>query len=95
MKSQKIEVRVCHRENVGILCLAVKLWHTNVDHSVASLEVKANVCCVKFNPDSRYHLAFGSAGIPFSSNTRFPDEKILVMASTAPGLKRQNLISAT
>jgi len=28
---------------------------------VASLEVKANVCCVKFNPDSRYHLAFGSA----------------------------------
>lgn len=39
----------------------VKLWHTNMDHSVASLEVKANVCCVKFNPESRYHLAFGSA----------------------------------
>ncbi len=33
-----------------------------MDHSVASLEAKANVCCVKFNPQSRYHLAFGSAG---------------------------------
>ena len=29
---------------------------------MASLEAKANVCCVKFDPESRYHLAFGSAG---------------------------------
>jgi len=46
----------------GWIVGTVKLWHTNVEHSVASLEVKANVCCVKFNPDSRFHLAFGSAG---------------------------------
>jgi len=39
----------------------VKLWYTNMEHSVGCLEAKANVCCVKFNPDSRYHLAFGSA----------------------------------
>ncbi|XP_033731895.1 E3 ubiquitin-protein ligase COP1-like [Pecten maximus] len=39
----------------------VKLWSTNAEHSIASLEAKANVCCVKFNPESRYHLAFGSA----------------------------------
>ncbi|XP_074654069.1 E3 ubiquitin-protein ligase COP1-like isoform X2 [Tubulanus polymorphus] len=39
----------------------VKLWSTNTEHSVACLEAKANVCCVKFNPESRYHLAFGSA----------------------------------
>lgn len=39
----------------------VKLWSTNVEHSVACLEAKANVCCVKFNPESRFHLAFGSA----------------------------------
>ena len=39
----------------------VKLWSTNMSHSVASLEAKANVCCVKFNPSSCYHLAFGSA----------------------------------
>ncbi|CAH1785705.1 unnamed protein product [Owenia fusiformis] len=39
----------------------VKLWSINAEHSIASLEAKANVCCVKFNPESRYHLAFGSA----------------------------------
>ncbi|RDD43416.1 E3 ubiquitin-protein ligase RFWD2 [Trichoplax sp. H2] len=39
----------------------VKLWSTNLEHSIASLEAKANVCCVKFSPVSRYHLAFGSA----------------------------------
>ena len=33
-----------------------------MEHSVACLEAKANVCCVKFNPESRYHLSFGSAG---------------------------------
>lgn len=39
----------------------VKLWDLTGDHSVASLEAKANVCCVKFNPCSSYNLAFGSA----------------------------------
>lgn len=39
----------------------VKLWSLNQDHSVATLETRANVCCVKFNPTSAYHLAFGSA----------------------------------
>lgn len=39
----------------------VKLWTLNDEHSVATLEVKANVCCVKFNPQSSCHLAFGSA----------------------------------
>lgn len=39
----------------------VKIWSTNMDHSITSLEAKANVCCVKFNPESRFHLAFGSA----------------------------------
>ncbi|CAG0899502.1 unnamed protein product [Darwinula stevensoni] len=39
----------------------VKLWATNLEHSVSTIEAKANVCSVKFNPDSRYHVAFGSA----------------------------------
>ncbi|XP_044530824.1 E3 ubiquitin-protein ligase COP1 [Gracilinanus agilis] len=39
----------------------MKLWSTNLDNSVASIEAKANVCCVKFSPSSRYHLAFGCA----------------------------------
>jgi E3 ubiquitin-protein ligase RFWD2 len=39
----------------------VKLWSLSCDHSVHTLEAKANVCCVKFNPRSSCHLAFGSA----------------------------------
>ncbi|XP_078459375.1 E3 ubiquitin-protein ligase COP1 isoform X1 [Lampetra planeri] len=39
----------------------VKLWSTHLDNSVACIEAKANVCCVKFSPTSRYHLAFGCA----------------------------------
>lgn len=39
----------------------VKLWSLNQEHSVATLEAKANVCSVKFNPSSSCHLAFGSA----------------------------------
>lgn len=39
----------------------VKLWTLNQEHSIATLETKANICCVKFNPVSSCHLAFGSA----------------------------------
>ena len=39
----------------------VKLWSLNMEYSVTSLDAKANVCCVKFNPRSSHHLAFGSA----------------------------------
>lgn len=39
----------------------VKLWSINEERSVATLEAKANICCVKFNPKSSCHLAFGSA----------------------------------
>ncbi|KAI8426694.1 LOW QUALITY PROTEIN: hypothetical protein MSG28_014400, partial [Choristoneura fumiferana] len=39
----------------------VKLWALNADRSVATLEARFNVCCVRFNPRSSCHLAFGSA----------------------------------
>ncbi|KPJ08972.1 E3 ubiquitin-protein ligase RFWD2 [Papilio machaon] len=39
----------------------VKLWALNTERSVATLEAKFNVCCVRFNPASACHLAFGSA----------------------------------
>lgn len=39
----------------------VKLWSLNVDHSIATIEASANVCCVKFNPKSSVHVAYGSA----------------------------------
>lgn len=52
----------CSRCSRLSICVPVKLWSTNLDNSVASIEAKANVCCVKFSPTSRYHLAFGCAG---------------------------------
>jgi len=39
----------------------VKLWSTGTQHSVNSIEAKANVCCVQFNPHSAFQLAFGCA----------------------------------
>ncbi|XP_047518888.1 E3 ubiquitin-protein ligase COP1-like [Pieris napi] len=39
----------------------VKLWSLNAERSVATLEAKFNVCCVRFNPNSSCHLAVGSA----------------------------------
>ncbi|XP_005091898.1 E3 ubiquitin-protein ligase COP1 [Aplysia californica] len=39
----------------------VKLWDWDRPHSVMTIEGGANVCCVKFNPTTRYNLAFGSA----------------------------------
>lgn len=45
----------------------VKIWSTSAQRSVATIESKANICCVKWNPTSPYLLAFGSAGIHFDS----------------------------
>jgi len=39
----------------------VKIWSTSTNRSVATIESKANICCVKWNPTSPYLLAFGSA----------------------------------
>jgi len=39
----------------------VKIWSTNQRNSVGTIESKANICCVKFNPEISHCLAFGSA----------------------------------
>ncbi|KAF9435725.1 RING finger and WD repeat domain-containing protein 2 [Entomortierella beljakovae] len=39
----------------------VKIWSTTQRASVCTIESKANICCVKFNPESSHHIAFGSA----------------------------------
>lgn len=39
----------------------MKLWSLLSNNAVATLETKANICCVKFNPKSSCHIAFGSA----------------------------------
>jgi E3 ubiquitin-protein ligase RFWD2 len=40
----------------------VKIWSTTQSQSVATIESKANICCVKFNPENSNYVAFGSAG---------------------------------
>ncbi|KAF9930775.1 RING finger and WD repeat domain-containing protein 2 [Linnemannia zychae] len=39
----------------------VKIWSTNQKTSAYTIVSKANICCVKFNPESSNHIAFGSA----------------------------------
>lgn len=39
----------------------VKIWSVNISHSVLTIDSKANICCVKFNPYVSNLLAFGSA----------------------------------
>jgi len=69
----------------------VKLWATNMEHSVATLEAKANVCCVKFNPATRYNIAFGSAGMYILSffdmlrESRSPNEGIKCFKTSNAG----------
>lgn len=39
----------------------VKIWSTSQRNSVATIESKANICCVRFNPEISHGIAFGSA----------------------------------
>ncbi|KAI3818890.1 hypothetical protein L1987_12711 [Smallanthus sonchifolius] len=39
----------------------VKIWCTRQEASVVNIEMKANICSVKYNPGSSFHVAVGSA----------------------------------
>ncbi|MCO5575097.1 hypothetical protein L7F22_028894 [Adiantum nelumboides] len=39
----------------------VKIWCTKQESSVLDIDMKANICCVKYNPGSSHFLAVGSA----------------------------------
>ncbi|KAL0026516.1 hypothetical protein WJX77_004268 [Trebouxia sp. C0004] len=39
----------------------VKIWSTNQANNVAEIDIKANVCCAKYNPESMYEIAVGAA----------------------------------
>lgn len=39
----------------------VKIWSTKQEASVINIDMKANICCVKYNPGSSYNVAVGSA----------------------------------
>ncbi|XP_051135774.1 E3 ubiquitin-protein ligase COP1-like isoform X2 [Andrographis paniculata] len=40
----------------------VKVWCTNQESSVLNIDMKANICCVKYNPDSSKFIAVRSPG---------------------------------
>lgn len=49
-----------------LLCSAsddskVKIWSTNSEYSLLSIDAKSNVCCCVFKPDSKFHVLFGTA----------------------------------
>lgn len=37
--------------------LQVKVWSTREEMSVLNIDMKANICCVKYNPGSSNHIA--------------------------------------
>ncbi|KAG8364557.1 hypothetical protein BUALT_Bualt18G0009500 [Buddleja alternifolia] len=39
----------------------VKVWSMNQEASVLNIDMKANICCVKYNPESSKFIAVGSA----------------------------------
>ncbi|XP_047336623.1 E3 ubiquitin-protein ligase COP1-like isoform X2 [Impatiens glandulifera] len=39
----------------------VKIWCMQQETSVINIDMKANICCVKYNPASSFHVAVGSA----------------------------------
>ncbi|CAN4094209.1 unnamed protein product [Withania somnifera] len=39
----------------------VKVWCTKQEAGVLNIDMKANICCVKYNPGSSVHIAVGSA----------------------------------
>ena len=42
-------------------CFALQVWSTKEQSSVVQLDMKANVCSVKYSPASAHQLAIGSA----------------------------------
>ena len=56
----------------------VKLWSMGQPNSIFSFSARANICSVKFNPHSRYMLAYGSAdhGVHYV-DLRSPNQPLL------------------
>lgn len=47
-------------EHPGICC-SMQIWSTSQPNPVSGIDVKANVCCAKYNPGSSYEIAVGAA----------------------------------
>eukprot|EP00241_Pyramimonas_parkeae_P003377 CAMPEP_0114262768 /NCGR_PEP_ID=MMETSP0058-20121206/22030_1 /TAXON_ID=36894 /ORGANISM="Pyramimonas parkeae, CCMP726" /LENGTH=760 /DNA_ID=CAMNT_0001378759 /DNA_START=115 /DNA_END=2397 /DNA_ORIENTATION=- len=59
----------------------VKVWDSRKQQSVLNIDLKANVCCVKYNPMSEHHLAVGSADHHVHSyDLRQPSQPICIFS---------------
>ena len=39
----------------------MQIWSTNQPNPASEIDIKANVCCAKYNPGSSYEIAVGAA----------------------------------
>jgi len=43
--------------NCAVCLIQVKVWCTRQEASVINIDMKANICCVKYNPGSSNYIA--------------------------------------
>ncbi len=66
-------------------CLSVQIWSTNQANSVAEIDIKANVCCAKYNPESMYEIAVGAADhTVLTYDLRKSDKAVHTYKGTSP-----------
>ncbi|EFA79727.1 hypothetical protein PPL_07418 [Heterostelium album PN500] len=80
----------------------VKLWSTTSKRAITTIESKANICCVKFNPSSSHLIAFGSADHHIHYyDLRHPKEPLSIFkghrkaVSYVKFMNREEIISAS
>ncbi|KAA8492799.1 E3 ubiquitin-protein ligase RFWD2 [Porphyridium purpureum] len=74
----------------------VKIWSTTQLNSATTIENRANVCCVKFNPDSAHHIAFGSADHNVHYyDLRYPRDALSVFRGHSKAVSYVKFLSGT
>jgi E3 ubiquitin-protein ligase RFWD2 len=73
----------------------VKLWSDREPNSIFSFSARANICSVKFNPHSRYFLAYGSAdhGVHYL-DLRSPSKPLLELLGHKKAVSYVNFMGA-
>ncbi|PPD77958.1 hypothetical protein GOBAR_DD25130 [Gossypium barbadense] len=62
LRCERIPGRNCFSITASLIEIAmVKVWCTKQEASVLNIDMKANICSVKYNPGSSVHVAVGSA----------------------------------
>eukprot|EP00186_Timspurckia_oligopyrenoides_P003815 CAMPEP_0182444748 /NCGR_PEP_ID=MMETSP1172-20130603/3103_1 /TAXON_ID=708627 /ORGANISM="Timspurckia oligopyrenoides, Strain CCMP3278" /LENGTH=698 /DNA_ID=CAMNT_0024640377 /DNA_START=196 /DNA_END=2292 /DNA_ORIENTATION=+ len=74
----------------------IKIWSTTQLNSVTTIENRANVCCVKFNPESAFHIAFGSADHNVHYyDLRYPRDALSVFRGHSKAVSYVKFLSGT